>query len=288
MARAESVSIERRYDSFHKIENSSFGFPGGKRAQVIQKSYDELFSFEQSAGKLNNANDDDLELLYRAASSAEFYTFDPRYVRDMMLVLDELQTRGLARDQHHFDMYAALVSSRMLAEAKEFATQHSSLGLEALPKFSEASDLKKDTPTEWVMHTDQHELLRRSVDMEQKAQIIVVSHPLCHFSQNAIRDIESDPLLHEVFKHHAKWIAPQSGRLNLDVIKEWNRQHPDMIMTLAYKRDEWPLFESWGTPTFYFLKEGVLTTTVTGWPDEGRRDELLAAMRQVGLMPSAD
>ena len=45
------------------------------------------------------------------------------------------------------------------------------------------------------------------------------------------------------------------------------------------------MIDYWGTPTFYFLQNGVVRAKVTGWPKEGRRAELLAALRQVGLIP---
>jgi hypothetical protein len=44
------------------------------------------------------------------------------------------------------------------------------------------------------------------------------------------------------------------------------------------------VIDSWGTPTFYVLKDGAVTAKVDGWPKAGRRRELLAALHKVGLV----
>jgi hypothetical protein len=122
-------------------------------------------------------------------------------------------------------MYEAFIGARMLIEARALAGQHPMPELQALPKLHEATDLVPGHPTEWAVNPNKRELLRRSADL-QPVQVVVVSHPLCHFSQHAMRDIQSDPVLREVFLKHAKWLVPQSNRLDFDVIQQWNRRTP--------------------------------------------------------------
>ena len=155
---------------------------------------------------------------------------------------------------------------------------------EALPEFREAEDIQADGPTEWVVHPTKYELLRRNVALRDPIKVVVVSHPLCHPSSRAMRDIQADPVLRELFRAHAKWLAPQAGRLNVKILQKWNQEHPGQETTLTFRREEWPMIETWSTPTFYFRENGVLKPKVEGWPKEGRRAELLAAFRQVGLM----
>jgi hypothetical protein len=126
--------------------------------------------------------------------------------------------------------------------------------------------------------------LRRNVDLQRPAQVVIVSHPLCHFSQAAVQDIQADPVLDKVFREHAKWLVPQDAHLYFDIMQRWNREHPGREVTMTVRREEWPMIDSWSTPTFYFLENGVVSAKVEGWPKGGRRPELLAALRQVGLV----
>ncbi len=38
------------------------------------------------------------------------------------------------------------------------------------------------------------------------------------------------------------------------------------------------------TPTFYFFKAGTLMAKIEGWPHEGKRDEMMAALRLLQLV----
>ena len=44
---------------------------------------------------------------------------------------------------------------------------------------------------------------------------------------------------------------------------------------------DWPQFDSWATPVFYFMREGRVVATVTGWPKEGRARELHQAFARM-------
>lgn len=54
-------------------------------------------------------------------------------------------------------------------------------------------------------------------------------------------------------------------------------------MVIAFDRAEWPDFDSWSTPMFYFLCDGKLISVVEGWPSEGNKEALLKAAEQIGL-----
>lgn len=141
------------------------------------------------------------------------------------------------------------------------------------------------SPTELTLDLDRHELVRRSVDLHQAALIVVVGHPSCHFTQNAIRDIQADPVLGDVFRAHAIWLAPQESAFDWDQFEQWNRSHPGQELAIAFRRDEWSVIDTWNLPTFYFFKDGALRAKFFGWPEQGRRAELRSALQRIGLAP---
>ena len=115
------------------------------------------------------------------------------------------------------------------------------------------------------------------------AYIVAVSHPMCGPSRRAMAAIEADAGLARIFRGNAHWIAPADRRLHLDVLRAWNQDHPLTQFAVAWRRDEWPQIDHWATPTFYFFARGDLVAKVSGWPDEGRHEELMAAARAAGI-----
>lgn len=273
-------SIEQRFDAFVRAERTTRDLTERARFSAIATAYREMARVGKT---LDRISDRDLDLLYRGAQMESYYSHDPTTIRDMASSLDALQKRGLASSEHYVHMHEAFIGARMLIEARKLEKQHPMAEFEVLPDVHEADHLVPGRPTEWSVNPDKRELRRNSVDM-RSVHIVIVSHPLCHFSQSAMRDIQADPVLSEIFLDNAKWLAPQSNRIDFDVIQKWNREHPRQETTLTFRRDEWPMIDSWATPTFYFLKNGAVVAKVEGWPKEGRRSELLSALRQVGLL----
>lgn len=281
---AEPGSIDHKFGAFHRADRAAFAMPDRARAAAVGRAYDHAFASDVSTERLAVMRAHDLELVYRAAHMAAFHTLDERHIRDMQAALGALQHRALATAEHYAKLHRVLIEARRLPEASAFAAKHPALDLEPIPVLHEAPDIQPGSPTEWVVDPHNDELLRRSVELKRPAQVLVVSHPLCHPSSRAMRDILADPVLSSLFRAHAKWLAPQADSLNIAQIQRWNRDHPGQETTLAYQRDEWPMIDRWSTPTFYFFEHGVVRYKVEGWPKAGRRAELLAGLRRIGLV----
>jgi len=141
-----------------------------------------------------------------------------------------------------------------------------------------------DQPTELALDLESHQLIHRAAQLSSDIQIIAVGNPGCHFSQGASLAIEADTPLREAFHKYAKWISPANSQIDWPLFSAWNRGHPEQQFTLAYRTTEWPMVMYWGTPSFYFMKDGVVQAQVLGWPGKGRLPELEAAAHRLGLM----
>jgi len=282
-------SIKQRLANLEQFEDATLKTiaSSGKRARLIHAKYSTLFAFLKNRETLAKTSGSDLDLLYRAASLSAFYSRAKTDVADMKSIFQELRTRKLLEKRHYVHLYEALVSTRQFMQARELASKNPHLGLPLLPRYREAPQIKPGSPTELVLSADKKTWLRTTVDLQQDSQIVVVSHPLCHFCQYAIRDIEADSVLRGLFARHALWIAPQDGNLDLDDFQEWETQHPNATIRVAYKQSEWPMIDTWNTPSFYFLAHGKVVAKVVGWPKEGHKAELIAASRTAGLLPSS-
>jgi len=275
-----SGSVEQRYATFNQLRMATRGLPDAVMRDIMSEVYDRVFSSSRCEG----LEDNDLDARFDAAYLAGFYTLRPGHAQDLLAALEELERRGRATTARRTRTYETLVRTRMLDQARGFIAQHSDLAVEPIPELRVAPGVMPGQPTEWVVSDEGRILLRRPVDLTG-VQVVIVSHPTCHFSQGAVRDIQADPQLRELFRAHAHWLAPQASRFDFDVVQRWNGEHPAQQTTLVVDSREWPMIDVWGTPTFYFLDHGVVRAKVIGWPAEGRRAELLAAARSVGLLP---
>jgi hypothetical protein len=274
---------EHRFDDLSRFHHASNPWPERGRAVVFGMIYDAVWAPEYEPANLASRDDRELDLLFRAAHLAATYTLDERHVRHMRGALDVLDRRGSAASRHHVNMYKTYVHARMLGDARTLARHRPMAELEVLPEIRD-TDLAPGLPSVWVVDPDRRALARRDVELAKGVQVVVISHPGCHFSRAAMLAIESDPILASIFETHATWLAPQDSSLAFDRIQRWNRDHPAQPIVLTIDRRAWSMIDQWNTPTFYVLREGVVTARVNGWPRAGRRAELVRALEGVGLL----
>lgn len=263
------------------LDAGTRGVPERARGPILGAAYDDAF-----AGLVvDRITDDELAAWYRAAQIAAFYTHDPRRARAMGGLLGALEQRGRARERNYAEVYETYVGARLLDDARALALRHALPSAEVLPHVRELEPMLAGIPSEWVVDPSGRELVHRRVALDENSHFVIISHPDCHFSQRAVADLEQEPDLRAALAAHGTWLAPQANHLDVEAIGEWNRRHPGLEIGLAVRRDDWPMIDSWGTPTFYVLEHGAVVAKVEGWPAEGRRDELRAAMRRSGLLP---
>ncbi|RDD83021.1 hypothetical protein DVJ77_04000 [Dyella tabacisoli] len=280
--------IEQYFGQLNDASYDDIGLSYREKAGSIRRIYDESISADQHAEKLASISDHDLKLLYESAHLAAFYTHDQKYLADMQLDLAELVRRGLDSDNNYVDLYATLVSQRKFDDARLLGKQHPAQTFKPLPSYQDLTESTENGPSVLTLSEGQHglEMNRTTVDLTSPTtQIVVISHPLCGPSSRAMHDIQSDPALSKAFISHARWITPQDGNANFDVLARWNNQNPAFPMSPAYRQDDWPMIDIWATPTFYFLQNGKVVKTVSGWSGQDSRHELEQGLRQIGLLP---
>ncbi|WP_374603131.1 hypothetical protein [Arenimonas sp.] len=276
-------SLQQRLDRFMELEEATFG-----RLSSTERAAKMAAGFDRDFGDLRESDLADLELpelqaYYRAANLAQFHAHRDQDLEAMEAALAELARRKQASPEDLQDMFGAYMAVRAFDEAGRLATTHKLQAPEPVPEvvsqlpagFAGASLLKPMASEDGVA--------RLPFAPTTDAYIVAVSHPLCRPSQRAMAAIEADAGLMRIFRGNAHWVAPADRRLQLDVLRTWNAAHPLTQFSLAWRRDEWPQIDHWATPTFYFFAGGELVAKVSGWPEEGRREELVAAARKAGL-----
>jgi hypothetical protein len=272
-----SAKLER----LHAVEVQTRDLPEQAHGAAIATAYDEAFAGLTIA----RVTDDELAAWYRAAATVAFYAHEPVRARILAGLLEALERRGRATDRNYAELYEMYVGARLLDDARALAKRHPLPSAEILPELRGDAAVPPGTPSLWVVDPIASELIARPVALDQAAQVVVVAHPDCHFTQWAAADLEQDPELRAALSTHATWLAPQANHLDVAAIRVWNQAHPGFAISIAAHNRDWPMLDRWATPTFYVLEHGAVVATVQGWPKEGRRAELRAALRRSGLLP---
>jgi len=278
-------SVESAFNGFDHFQRSVVQSdpPTGTVAAKVNDRYRAAFSPYQTPTAMSKLGDGDVVLLFRAAHMTFVYGVSARALGDMQLDLAELRRRGIARDAQYANVYASLIQMRYFDEARAFARLlPRTVSIEPVPVV--ADDSTRQGPTALLVHAGGSKLERKSVDLRSGRRIVVVSSPLCHFSQRAVRSIEGDAALRALFHEHAVWVVPPDQSTPFETIAKWNRVHPQESMAVAYRREEWPMVDRWETPVFYFFREGRMVGKVIGWPVAGRKAEIRRSLKRAGLM----
>ena len=233
---------------------------------------------------LDQLSDADLTVYVSATHRLAFYTHDPDDLARVEAAFAVLEARGLGTPFEVRMMFKDFVRYRTFERARALAARYPDIEFEPLPRFT-GLDGAFDGPT--VLALDDEGVVSRVAAgvPAHGPYVVVAAHPLCHFSANAVRAIEQDADVASLFAGRTLWLMPQDGHMNIDVVRDWNREFPGYAMRWAYRTADWPMIKRWSTPNFYFYRDGTLVDTVVGWPQEGNRDALLAAFARIGVVP---
>src|SRR5574343_1945896 len=107
-------------------------------------------------------------------------------------------------------------------------------------------------------------------------QLIVTTDAHCGYSEAA------RPVVYEWAKAQGwldaiTWIALPNDSLDLSKLERWQQDHPGARYEFVDRLADLGFVETWATPVFVFLRDGVVVEVIHGWPQEGRMAELAQA-----------
>ena len=268
-ASAQSVNgAESQYNSLHATERATFKLREQDQIKAITQRYEEVFPRFTPAG-LRKAEAQSLHWLFKSAYLAAFYSRGERYLNDLRLTLFEMERREAATAEHHTLFYGALVGYRELDEARAFLSRHPTLDVEPTPAIDRVAALKGGQVPVYGVDRYQHKLHEQGLDISSGTHLVVVAHPLCSFSRSAMQAVEMHRDIVATLDGNVVWLAPVDLQLHFAQLQEWNRAHPEVIVVLARRRQDWPMIKSWSTPQFYLIRDGDVIDHFSGWPRDG-------------------
>lgn len=253
-----------------------------KRHLAYQKVYNDcLEPLLNKHAKLGDLSIEQLSYLFDAISHTQFYTASTEQSSVMFNLLKVLENKeGVEQDKLNVlseTMYGAFIRARQFAELDILVKKYNDLTtvdfVPAKVKSQRNIMLQKGSKATFYLEP---------FDLSSKAQVVVVSNPYCGFSQDARRYLSDNKSYRSIFSEHATWMIPADGNLYFEAVSE-DPQQDIFPFVYTHRSNEWPEIDYWGTPTFYFYKDGDLKYKVTGW-DKGRDKYLDQGLEKIGLL----
>jgi hypothetical protein len=284
---AMSQAIEKEVGAFKSADRALLS--GHKstreRAVLTTKAFSDA-GLEQIGMKLENLSVQDLSQLFEAQSTRFSYSNDRVHLQALAASFTALVNQNKVERKHVRTMHKQYIKGRRFESADQLKKQFQEFDLEELPRTELNTDIPEGAKALWMTSDDERRLSRVAMVYSPDWEIIIISHPLCHFSRNALEHIKQDKELIEAIKNKTRLIAPQDASLNFDVLQKWNTSNPLLRIHLVDQLSAYEAFDDWDTPTFYFMRAGKLMHKFSGWPKEGNRAQLDEGLRKVGAISS--
>ncbi len=174
-------------------------------------------------------------------------------------------------------VYGVLVGARQFAAAQAWQTRMEEATREFLPIIIDRLG-PGASPSVWVVGKTPDTLERRAAKELAGPQVVMIAGLGCHFSQAALRGIAADPRLAARLAPLTQWLVLPESQLGFRNLQAWNTTHATMELRLIHRLEEWPFVERAATPQFFFLRDGKVVAHISGWPKEGRSDDLHQAL----------
>jgi hypothetical protein len=253
------------------------------RAQTIAQAFIDL-GFEDAATRRAGLSTADIDRLFAAQFLTLFYSNDDMQLRSMEASFSELAKRDKVKRKHVRMLHEQFIKMRRFDQASALVDKYPKFNLIVLPAIESKMGFAKGTKAIWIIHKTEQRLMREAIQFSKDWELIVISHPSCHFSTRSVNYIKSDEMVAKMLKGHLKLISPQDGQLNFDMFQEWNIENPAFPIHLVDQQAAFAEFDEWATPTFYFMKAGKVAYKFSGWPKDGYRDQLDEGLRKVGAL----
>lgn len=252
---------------------------------AIASKYRALAGAPLDAAQLRALSDKALLSAHEASGLVAFYTSEAGHAAELAASGAELVRRGQATRNQIEDVHQKLIAARLFGAALQWRGRHGLGASNATMTADDTVGAGSAGPTLLAFTGQDGRMVRESFPLRGK-QIIAVTHPLCHFSYNALGAISGDEALGTRMQGLMTLLVPQRAESDMRVFKAWNTLNPELPYRIVYKASEWPMIGEWGTPNFYFMRDGVVVDMVQGWPRDGSRmAELRAALARLEQAP---
>lgn len=276
-AKADALSQRIEYLSSAIQQISRSELSSSEQAQRISQDYLQQFATHPA---WREVSDGELRAFFALSAKASFYSDAPVIVQQLSAALYELAARKLASAADIQLVDASLISTNQFVQAQALRLAFPEANLSRLPSISHPPEPGSALSFWQIAGESLNDLQLRGANLQfaKGVQVVVLSHPDCHFSRRLFQALQQDPELRQHLPKQTLWLAPANRDTPIARLWQWNQTQPEFHHVLSYQASAWPFISDIATPSLFIFKDGVLKGSVIGWPKEGRKQELLEGL----------
>jgi len=280
-----SHRLESKLTRMRKI-TGSYTLSGQEKSRELLRNGDPFLAEEFTSDRISRLNNAQLKDIYRALDGIALFIDDFPPVYPMEQVFNEMARRKIESIPDVEGLYQQYLIAHLFDKARELTRTYAMPDVAMVPDVLMALVPEGSTARVFDVSDDAKTIELKSFPFDKGPRMVMTSGPNCSPSKRAYAAIESDPLLKRLVNDHAIRVANPGEMISIREISEWNRAHPRAKMYIAYKPSDWPDIDLGETPIFYFFKDGKVVRTVTGWPSNDQKQELLKGFAAIGIETS--
>lgn len=155
-------------------------------------------------------------------------------------------------------------------------------GSARFPLRIESSEGKRQGPTLFELRERDSALVEKLLAPEDVPDLLVVFSPTCSPCRRAARMIENDVQLSRIFSACSLWVSVLDHSFDFKNFIKWNNDHPTLKGSIVKDWRTFGLSYPMATPVFHLYASGQAVAEVKGWPQEGRKAELMLSLHASG------
>lgn len=256
------ASFEHRFQAFRAEAGDVLDRKAQPRALLVRRAFDRQFSDVQDMSSLSP---EDAGHYLRAIADAAFHQPDPTLTATAMQLVLQHRVTGLSIASGPTLVEQMLLADRNFAAARTWRVRFPQSGREPLPQVAR---LQVPQHNVYLVGAEGRFLLEAHSGAKERDGLIVVGHPACSFSRDAMKWMRDNALA--TSEHAPVWLSPVDGNLQLALLARWNRQYPTQAFVIARFATDWDFITTWDTPQFYWMQGGQVREHSTGWNEQSR------------------
>jgi len=217
--------------------------------------------------------------LFDALLMVSFVKKDEETVSQLSFVFNELLKRGQVNDQHWLRLFEEYVHIRHFVAAENIRQRHPLPEMEYLPALEKNIELKFSDASFLDISTDKKKMTVRKIDLNSEVKIIVTILLGCGFAKKSLKIIADDRILKNIFSRNGVFLN-FNGRIDANEIISWNTIHPELQIYPIYNELGWFNVEFKSSPTFFFLKKGMIKYQTVN----GSKEEIVKGLNAIGIL----
>lgn len=246
---------------------------------------DDLFrSDEFLSTRLSRLNDAQLKKLFGTLRHVALFIEDAPPVYPMEQVFNEMTRRKIESLHDVEDLFKQYLVAHLFDKARALMSAYAIQGSTTVPETVRTALPASATSRAFSVSDDAKTIELESLPMDKGPHVVMTVGPMCSPSGRASAAIEADPTLKRLMGSYAIRVTGPGEMRYLNRISEWNKTYPGAKIHIAYRPADWPGMNLGETPIFYFLENGKIVHTVTGWPSDDQKHELMKGFSAIGVM----